>query len=171
MSKENSLYDKFVDEMRRLFGKPNASDAEISDAVDTAKPISEQIAEATKADKDTIKTLTDRVAELEGDQTTASDRVAELEKDVEIKDARIAELQTEITAKEQEHQTAIDGLKKQHTAEVKTLSGKIANMQAGKEEKQDESGGEFETGKGQKTDGVIAVKSDSLKSLLKPSKA
>ena len=141
--------------------KESATEAEVHDALNGVDPLETQLQNAREQAAKDLADMKVRLTELEA-------KFAEMETSIEAKDQRIAELQTEAQTAAQENQAQLSALKEQHKAEIKTLSGQIASLRAGRSDESDNGGGDekFETVETKSGRQVIAIKSDALAALV-----
>ena len=145
----------------------DATESDIHEKLENAKPLADQLEAAKVAGAaDTAKELADIKDELK----TVKEKLAELEKGEAAKDTRIAELQVEL----QEQKTAAEksasdlaAMKTQHDKEIKVLAGQVSALKAGRPLEQDAGGDNHDAEKNAPKDGLIAIKSDALKDLVK----
>lgn len=160
-------YDEIVKGIRSFFAwSDETTDAEVADKLSQERPLSEQLSEAASDER--FNTLETSVNELQDKFSELQEKYSDLEALLAAKDARISELESQLNEAQGAHASEMEQLKAQHTKEVKALASELASLKAGVD--RDENGYEddHEAGKiGQSNaTNIVAVKSDTLKSLL-----
>lgn len=165
--KDSKLYSQIMENLVGFFGlnKESATEAEVHDAINGVDPLETQLQSAREQAAKDLADMKVRLTELET-------KFAEMETSIEAKDQRIAELQTESQTAAQDNQTQLSALKEQHKTEIKTLSGQIASLRAGRSQEEDNGGGDekFETVESKSGRQIIAIKSDALAALVAKSR-
>lgn len=176
-AKDSKLFPQIMEGLVTFFSldPDTATETDVHAAIDGAEPLAAQL-EKAKGSPDA--TLAAQVETLKADLQKANDelaaaqgKVSDLENQATAKDERIAELQVEVEAATQK----MEAQATQYKTEIKTLSGKVATLTAGKtkEIEADDSGnGGVETMKNPKgkDEDVIVVQSTKLNKLLEKSK-
>lgn len=165
---KSKLYGEIMAGAVKFFSLgPDATEAEVHEAIEGQKPLQEQLEEA--------KTLA--AANAQQELTELKDRVAALEKERDdekaadtAKDERIAELQTSLTeqkAANEAIESRLDAMKAQHEREIAVLAGKVSKMSAGLKEEQDPGGDLHEAAalSDSAPQGVVAIKSKELREI------
>lgn len=168
----SKLYQQIMDGLTSFFGldSENASETDIHAALDSAKPLSEQLDAAKTAAIADLKGQFDTMkSEFDANKTVLTElqeQFKTMKSENETKDVRIAELQNDAAKAKLD----MDAMKAQHKTETERLAGELAQAKAGKSMELDESGEAHTAGALDKSTGakLITVKSDSLKNLVKP---
>ena len=163
---KSKLFPQIMEALAVFFGLgSDATESEIHNALDGQKPLKDQIEEARSAAIEAtaadLKSVKDRLQELEARQTATDEEMS-------AKDTRIAELQTQIAQHEQaanDAKAANEAMKSQHQKEINVLAGQVAALRAGKPLEQSEGGDRHPGEVNAPADGVLTIKSDELKKI------
>ena len=169
----SKLYQQIMEAAVGFFGldSATATETDVHAAFDGQTPLTKQLEDArTAAVADLQKQFDDlKTASTANDEKVAGfqKQLDDMKSDIATKDNRIVELQKEIA----DAKLATDQLKIQHKSETEKLAGELAANKAGRTMETNVAGDIHDAAKPDNSNSgtqVIVVKSDSLKSLLRP---
>ena len=128
---KSKLFPQIMAAAAAFFGldAETATEAEVHNAFGGLEPLKAQI---DTAKTDAIAANTAELTELKEKVGTFQTQLDELKTQVTQKDTRIAELQTELSTVQTKSAADLKAAKEQHDSEIKTLSGQVAALRAGK---------------------------------------